>query len=78
MGLIPTDSQGGIPDYLQEFDSVFSKESFDMLSEPKPWDHAIELVPDGKTSSCKVYPLLPSEQKELDIFIRENLESGRI
>ena len=29
-------------------------------------------------SGCKVYPLSPSEQKELDAFIQENLESGHI
>ena len=67
-----------IPDHLREFHAVFSKESFDILPESKPWDHAIELVPGEKPSGCKVYPLLPSEQKELDSFIQENLESGRI
>ena len=40
-----TDSRGEILDYLQEIDSVFSKKSFDVLPEPKPWDHAIELIP---------------------------------
>jgi len=67
-----------IPDYLREYHAVFSKESFDVLPESKPWDHAIELVPGEKSSGCKVYPLSPSEQKELDVFIQENLESGRI
>ena len=67
-----------IPDHLREFHSVFSKESFDVLPESKPWDHAIELVPGEKPSGCKVYPLSPSEQKELDAFIQENLDSGRI
>jgi hypothetical protein len=71
-------NKSGVPDYLRDFDSVFSKESFDALPDPKPWDHAIELVPDGKTSNCKVYPLSPFEQKELDAFIQENLASGRI
>jgi len=28
--------------------------------------------------SCKVYPLSASKQKELDVFLKENLESGRI
>jgi hypothetical protein len=42
-------------------------------------DHAIELVPGEKaTGGCKVYPLSPSEKKELDTFIQENLESRRI
>ena len=67
-----------LPDYLSDFSSVFSKESFDRLPDPKPWDHAIELVQGEKPSNCKVYPLSPSEQKELDAFIQENLDSGRI
>ena len=25
-----------------------------------------------------MYPLLPSEQKELDVFLKENLETGQI
>ena len=29
-------------------------------------------------SNCKVYPLAPTEQKELDQFLKENLETGRI
>jgi hypothetical protein len=74
-----TDPRSGVPDYLQEFDDVFSKESFETLPESKPWDHAIELVPGEKaTGGFKVYPLSPSEQKELDAFIQENLESGCI
>ncbi|SJL15506.1 uncharacterized protein ARMOST_19006 [Armillaria ostoyae] len=44
-----------------------------------PWDHAIELIPNAKnTLDCKVYPLNPIEQKELDKFLDENLASGRI
>ena len=66
-----------IPVHLREFSAVFSKESFDVLPDPKPWDHAIELIPGGAPSRCKVYPLSPSEQKELNAFLKENLESGR-
>jgi hypothetical protein len=57
-----------IPEYLKEFTSVFSKNSFDVLPEPKEWNHAIEIIPGSKASNCKVYPLSPSEQKELDAF----------
>ena len=64
--------------HLKEFSAVFSKESFDVLPSPKPWDHAIELIPGGAPLGCKVYPLSPSEQKELDAFLKENLETGRI
>ena len=67
-----------IPDYLKEFTSVFSKQTFNVLPEPKEWDHAVELIPGSKPSGCKIYPLSPAEQKELDAFLKENLETGRI
>ena len=67
-----------VPEYLKEFDSIFSKESFDALPESKKWDHAVELIPGEKASNCKVYPLAPMEQKKLYQFLKENLETGRI
>ena len=57
---------------------VFSKDSFDELPGTKLWDHTVELTPNATPKSCKVYPLSASEQKELDTFLKENLESGRI
>ncbi|KNZ79494.1 hypothetical protein J132_09577, partial [Termitomyces sp. J132] len=41
-------------------------------------DHAIELLPDSMSSSCKVYPLVPREQDELNAFLQENLDSSCI
>ena len=38
----------------------------------------MELVTDTSLKSCKVYPLSALEQKELDAFLKENLDSGRI
>jgi hypothetical protein len=67
-----------VPTHLHDFEDLFSKSSFDHLPDCKIWDHAIELVPDGKASNCKVYPLAPNKQAELDIFIQENLASGHI
>ena len=32
-------------DYLKEFTSIFSKKSFDVLPEPREWDHAVEIIP---------------------------------
>ena len=32
----------------------------------------------SKPSNCKVYPLLPKEQDELDTFLQENLQTGCI
>ena len=57
----PVDPDEHIPPHLRDFHSVFSKESFDELPEPKPWDHAVELVSDATPKSCKVYPLSASE-----------------
>ena len=48
------------------------------LTEPKEWDHAVELIPGSKPAGCKIYPLSPMEQKELDTFLKENLEMGQI
>ena len=67
-----------VPEWLQDFGDVFSKQSFDVLPDRKIWDHAIELVLGSAPSNCKVYPLSPNEQKELDEFLEENLRTGRI
>src|SRR5882762_672834 len=67
-----------VPLAFHDFEDVFSKVSFDVLSDHKPWDHAIELEANTKASSTKVYPLSPNKQAELNIFIEENLASGRI
>src|SRR6266702_2404572 len=74
----PVDHEKHIPEHLRHFHSVFSKDSFNELPRTKPWDHAVELLPDTTPKSCKVYPLAASEQKELDTFLKENLDSGRI
>jgi hypothetical protein len=58
-----------IPSHLHNFKDLFSKSSFDCLSDWKVWDHAIKLVPNAKPSNCKVYPIAPNEQAELDKFI---------
>ena len=67
-----------VPPWLEDFNDVFSKRSFDALPERKVWDHAIELVPGASPSNCKVYPLSQNEQGELDEFLEENLQTGRI
>ncbi|KNZ76711.1 hypothetical protein J132_08991 [Termitomyces sp. J132] len=75
---MPQKFQDMVPPYLHTFEDVFSKALFDLLPECKRWDHAIELLPDSTPSSCKVYPLMPREQDELNTFLQENLDSGHI
>jgi transposase InsO family protein len=70
--------EGVVPAHLHEYSEVFAKESFDSLPQERPWDHAIELIPGATPTGCKVYPLSPVEQTELDAFIQENLSTGRI
>jgi len=57
---------------------MFAKEDFDILPEHRQWDHAIELILGLEPKSSKVYLLSLVEQKELDIFLEENLRTGRI
>ena len=67
-----------VPTHLHDFEDLFAKLSFDQLPDRKIWDHAIELIPDAKLASCKVYPIAPNEQAKLDKFLCENLASGCI
>ncbi len=68
-----------VPEHYHSFHDLFSKENFNELPERKPCDHAIELTPNAKsTLDCKVYPLNRNKQEQLDAFLDENLESGRI
>ena len=76
---LPQDYEKHIPEHLRGFYDVFSKDSFNELPESKPWDHTIELILEANASKgCQVYPLSVTEQKELDAFLKENLDSGRI
>ena len=62
--------------YLRDFRGVFEKKDFDKLPERKKWDHAIELKPGAEPVKGRTLPLLVPEQKELDVFIKEHLETG--
>jgi len=67
-----------VPSYLHKFANVFLKEGSDELPPHHEWDHAIKLVPGARLHDCKVYPLSPGQQCELDMFIEENLTSQQI
>ena len=75
---VNVEGKNPVLDYLKEFTLVFSKTSFDVLPDSRKWDHAAELIPRSKPSGCKVYPLSLTEQKELDAFLKENLETSWI
>ena len=46
--------------------------------ESQPWDHKIELKEGFQPKLFKTYNLTPEEQKELDNWIKENLDKGYI
>jgi hypothetical protein len=46
-----SEAESPILEYLKEFTSVFSKKNFDVLPEPKEWDHAIKIIPRSKASN---------------------------
>ena len=68
-----------VPEYLKEFTSVFSKQSFDTLPEPKEWDHMVELkLVVVSHDSVKMDPikvagvmewLIPTNKKEVQSFL---------
>ena len=60
--------------YLDVFDEVKAKR----FPESRPWDHKIKLKEEFQPKSFKTYNLTPEEQRELDNWIKENLEKGYI
>jgi hypothetical protein len=75
---VPKSFHDAVPMHLHDFEDLFAKSSFDRLPDQKIWDHTIELVLDAKAKGCKVYLIAPKEQAEMDEFIHENLQTGRI
>ena len=67
-----------VPKHYLPYREVFEKKTFNQLPPRRPWDHAIELIPGAKMVDCKIYPLNPSEQQQLDEFLKEQLDTGRI
>lgn len=67
-----------VPEQYREFAKVFSKAASERLPERKPYDHAIELVPNYQAFHSRVYPLSPNEQVALDEFLEEQKKKGYI
>ena len=66
-----------VPEEFCNLHDVFSKDSYDKLPDWKPWDHHINFKPGTMTlpPPVKLFPLSPVEQKELNVFLTENLAS---
>ena len=57
---------------------IFEKKASERMPLWKPWDHAIDLVPDFKLIKSYIYPCSPTEQEEIDAFINDQLAKGYI
>ena len=71
--------QEQVPKAYHKFKHVFSDKESQRFPEPRPWDHAIDLLPDApSTLNCKIYPLPHGQQEELDKFLNEHTRKGYI
>jgi len=62
--------------YIQDFELVFAKEDFDILSNHCCWDHAIKFMSGTEPKLFKIYSLLPVEHSKLNVFLAKNLYIG--
>ncbi|KAF8639122.1 hypothetical protein AX16_010367, partial [Volvariella volvacea WC 439] len=67
-----------LPTYCRPFLNRFKKKASERLPKRQKWDHHIDLKPDFVPKDCKIYPLPPLHQIELDTFLKENLRKGYI
>lgn len=67
-----------LPEFYQEYASVFDKKTSERMPTRKPWDHAIDLKEDFIPKDTKIYPMSPGEQEKLNEFLEENLRKGYI
>src|SRR3984893_14371756 len=65
------------PNYLREFEDVFSDTGVKRLPPHRVWDHKIELTADWVLRG-KVYPMSKKETKALDTFLEEGLRTGKL
>ena len=57
---------------------VFEKKALERMLLHKPWDYAIDLIPDFKLIKSRIYPCSPTEQAEIDAFINDQLAKGYV
>jgi len=68
-----------VPSVYHQYGKVFSDQESTRFPGRRPWDHAIDLLPEAPTTlNCKVYPLAEGQQEVLDKFLDEHLAKGYI
>ncbi|KAL0180441.1 hypothetical protein M9458_025883, partial [Cirrhinus mrigala] len=67
-----------LPPVYATYSKVFSKSKATQLPPHRPWDCAIDLLPNMSPLKSKIYPLSRAETKAMEIYIEEALASGYI
>ncbi len=68
-----------VPEEYRRHARTFNEKELHQFPPERPWDHAIELLPDApKSFDCKIYPMARGEDDSLWEFIKEQLEKGYI
>jgi hypothetical protein len=67
-----------VPEDLHDFLDVFDEKQADRFPDSRSWDHKIEMKEGFEPKSFKTYNLTPTEQLELDKFLKDNLDKGYI
>lgn len=73
-----TNKTVNIPNYYNDLEEVFSKIKAMQLPPHRPWDCAIDLLPNAMPPKSKVYPLSRKETQAMEEYIEEALSSGFI
>ncbi|KAL0165965.1 hypothetical protein M9458_037809, partial [Cirrhinus mrigala] len=67
-----------IPSIYSNFSYVFCPKRASQLPPHRPWDCAIDLVPDAPLPRGRIYPLSLPESKAMEKYIKEALSQGYI
>jgi len=68
-----------MPEWLHEYENVFSKHKSERMLLQKPYNHAIDFMEGVKLPKpAKLYPLSLAERNSLDTWINEELRKGYI
>jgi hypothetical protein len=75
---VEEDMRKFVPPYFWEYKDVFTHDTFNSLPAHSTFDHQINLNESFIPQRGKIYALSLREQKVLDEFLEESLESGQI
>src|SRR6266702_3035642 len=68
-----------VPEEYRKYQKIFNEEQSHRFPPKRPWDHAIDLLPEApNTIDCKIYPNTQSEKEALNEFVKDQLAKGYI